>query len=80
MKIKFDIKINISKIRGIGHLIAKKYGGLKCIFQRNLKVTTYFTRVFTLVLLLLIQLSLKKMQLGANLSALAQRKKFKDKI
>jgi len=46
MKIKFDTKINFFKIRGTGHLIAKKGEGLKCIFQINLKATTYFTYAF----------------------------------
>jgi hypothetical protein len=35
MKIKFANEINFSKIRGIGHQIAKKDGRLKCTFQTN---------------------------------------------
>lgn len=46
MKMKFGTKMNISKIKGTGHLIAKKDEGLKYTFQINLKATTYFTHVF----------------------------------
>jgi len=46
MKINFSTKIILFEIKKTGHLKDKKDRGLKCTFQTNLKVATYFTCVF----------------------------------
>jgi hypothetical protein len=40
MKIGFDTNIEFSKIRGTGHLIAKKNEGLEGFFKTNSKAAT----------------------------------------
>jgi hypothetical protein len=67
-KIKFDTKMYFLKIKGTGHLIAKKDEGLKCTSQKNLRAPTYVTHVFHLRPLFFNSTSLNiKMQLDANL-------------
>jgi len=45
-KIKLGTKIYCLEIQGTDHLIYKKYGGLKLMFQRNFQPTPHVTRDF----------------------------------
>jgi len=49
-KIKFSNKIKFYNIKGTSHVIDKKDGRLKCVFQTNFKGTTYFIIFFISVL------------------------------